>query len=129
MVRRRFRPYDEIGSFPNLRIYLTPEAQIWYNSEEDLAIREIFVRKVHQLSEDIREVGYSRIGKAKAISSAGTTLFYLRLTDTQRVLYYFRYEGSSTKRKVIIYILSVSNKTNFQRKLLYSAQQKVHASA
>ena len=129
MVRRRFRSYDEIGSFPNLRIYLTPEAQIWYNSEEDLAIRETFVRKIHQLSEDIREVGYSRIGKAKAISSAGTTLFYLRLTDAQRVLYYFRYEGSSTKRKVIIYILSVSNKTNFQRKLLYSAQQKVHASA
>jgi hypothetical protein len=129
MVGRGFRPYDEIGSFPNLRIYLTPEAQIWYNSEEDVAIRETFVRKVHQLSSDIREVGYSRIGKAKAISSAGTTLFYLRLTDAQRILYHFRYEGDSNKRKVIIYILSVSNKTNFQKKLLYSAQQKVHASA
>lgn len=129
MMGKKFRPYDEIGSFPNLRIYLTPEAQIWYNSEEDLAIRETFVRKIHQLSEDIRQVGYSRIGKAKAISSAGTTLFYLRLTDAQRVLYHFRYEGDSIKRKVIIYILSVSNKTNFQKKLLYSAQQKVHASA
>ena len=129
MVDKKFRPYDEIGGFPNLRIYLTPEAQIWYNSEEDYAVRETFVRKVNQLSADIREVGYSRIGKAKAISSAGTTLFYLRLTDAQRILYHYRYEGSSTNRKVIIYILSVSNKTNFQRKLLYSAQQKVHASA
>tara|TARA_B100000767_G_C19773037_1_gene541107 strand:+ start:314 stop:4909 length:4596 start_codon:yes stop_codon:yes gene_type:complete len=129
VMDRKFRSYDEIGSFPNLRIYLTPEAQIWYNSEEDLAIRETFVRKIHQLSADIREVGYSRIGKAKAISSAGTTLFYLRLTDAQRILYHFRYEGNSVKRKVIIYILSVSNKTNFQKKLLYSAQQKVHASA
>jgi len=129
MVDRKFRTYDEIGNFQNLRIYLTPEAQIWYNSEEDLAVRETFVRKVHQLSEDIREVGYSRIGKAKAIASAGTTLFYLRLTDAQRILYHYRYEGSQTNRKVIIYILSVSNKTNFQRKLLYSAQQKVHASA
>jgi len=129
MVGKKFQPYDEIGSFPKLRIYLTPEAQIWYNSEQDLVIRETFVRKIHQLSEDIRQVGYSRIGKAKAISSAGTTLFYLRLTDAQRILYHFRYEGNSTKRKVIIYILSVSNKTNFQRKLLYSAQQKVHASA
>ena len=128
-MSKKFRSYDEIGSFPNLRIYLTPEAQIWYNSEEDLAIRETFVRKIHQLSEDIRQVGYSRIGKAKAISSAGTTLFYLRLTDAQRILYHFRYEGDSIKRKVIIYILSVSNKTNFQNKLLYSAQQKVHASA
>ena len=99
MVGKKFQPYDEIGSFPNLRIYLTPEAQIWYNSEEDLAIRETFVRKIHQLSEDIRQVGYSRIGKAKAISSAGTTLFYLRLTDAQRILYHFRYEGDSIKGK------------------------------
>jgi hypothetical protein len=129
MVGKKFIPYDEIGNFSRLRIYLTPEAQIWYNSEQDHAIRKTFVKKIDLLSKDIKEVGYSRIGKAKAISSAGTTLFYLRLTDAQRILYHFRYEGKSTKRKVIIYILSVSNKTNFQRKLLYSAQQKVHASA
>ena len=88
----------------------------------------MFERSIsYQKTSDKSAIG---IGKAKAIASAGTTLFYLRLTDAQRILYHYRYEGIPTNRKVeIIYILSVSNKTNFQRKLLYSAQQKVHASA
>lgn len=124
-----YTPYREIGNIPGLRLLFTPEALLWYNSNRTpTEEREQFLRKVQNMYTDIREKGRPRRGRVKSARACEVPVLYLRLSKDQRIFFDYK-PAKHTKDDVVIYILAVSDKSNFQARLASSAEHKVHASA
>ena len=86
------------------------------------------MKKVERLAQDIREVGHPRRGKIKQARGCEGPVMYLRLTKDQRVMFEFTSSAMNRGRgRVDIYLLAVSNKSNFQDLLNASSEHKVHA--
>ena len=124
-----FRHYREFGSLPGLRLLLSPEALIWINHRKTPGEqKKQLMSKVERLAQDIREVGHPRRGKIKQARGCEGPVKYLRLTKDQRVM--FEYASPAMNRgrgRVDIYLLAVSDKSNFQEMLNASSEHKVHA--
>ena len=130
MAGPAYTPYRDIGSIPGLRLLFTPEALLWYNSNRTPAQeRKQFLQKIQHVFQDIRGFGRPRRGKVKRARSCEVPVLYLRLTKDQRVFFDYQAPAADSKDPVLISILGVSDKSNFQARLASSAEHKVHASA
>lgn len=129
MAGPSYIPYRDIGSIPGLRLLFTPEALLWYNSNRTPAQeRKQFLQKIQHVFQDIRGFGRPKRGRLKSARSCEVPVLYLRLTKDQRVFFDYQAPAPDSKDPVLISILGVSDKSNFQARLASSAEHKVHAS-
>ena len=116
--------YESIGK----GIYYTPEIALWLNAKDTRENhRRVFFKKIDNLREDITKYQRPRRARAKIIPSVEAPVYTIRLENNEGIRILFDYKSHTGG--VEIFVISVSNKKEFQSKLKKSSEHIVHASS